>query len=134
MTPPQSPTRSFQSRSPNQNSPRGRGQGCWTCGKLGCHSLLHRQNVTQPAQQPRPLGQSPVNSPQLRRRNGCHVCGRFGCHTVFHGEQRLGTDGGNRLRDFSPLPVSLSATDRRRPESGNDPRNPSSGTRAPQNQ
>jgi len=38
-TPP--PVRSFPFRgagttNQNQNTPRGRGQGCWTCGKLGC--------------------------------------------------------------------------------------------------
>ena len=51
-TPP--PVRSFPFRgagitnqAQNQNIPRGRGQGRWTCGKLGCHSLLHRRNDRQ---------------------------------------------------------------------------------------
>ena len=48
------PVRSFrgvgttnQNPTQNQNIPRGRGQGCWTCGKLGCHSLLHGRNDRQ---------------------------------------------------------------------------------------
>ena len=53
-TPP--PVRSFplcgagtmnQNTTQNQNIPRGREQGCWTCGKLGCHSLLNRRNDRQ---------------------------------------------------------------------------------------
>jgi len=141
MAPSPPPTRSFFNR--NQTPPRGRGQGCWTCGKLGCHSLLHERNDVPPARQVRPvvpplMGTSPrpvsppnPASPRPRRRSGCHVCGRFGCHTVFHDD---GFSSDREDRGFPPLPVSPVPAECRGQQQGNDSRNPSSGTRAPQNQ
>jgi len=136
-------TRSFRGagttspvRNPNQNqrqtAPRGRRQGCWTCGKLGCHSLLHRRTDVSPPRQVRFLLQSPVNSPQPRRnKSGCFVCGRQGCHSIFHDNDGLETDGNDR--GFPPLPASTATTNRHVPQSGNDSRNRSMGARAPQN-
>jgi len=138
-TPP--PVRSFPFRgagttNQNQNIPRGRGQGCWTCGKLGCHSLLHRRNDRQndvsrprPARIQPPMQQVPNTPP--RRKSGCYVCGRFGCHTIFHDDDGFETDGEHR--GFSPLSAPPTTVVRHGPQSGNDLRNPSTGTRAPQN-
>jgi len=138
-TPP--PVRSFRgagttNRTQNQNIPRGRGQGCWTCGKLGCHSLLHRRNDRQndvspprPARIQPPMQQIPNTLP--RRKSGCYVCGRFGCHTIFHDDDGFETDGEDR--GFPPLSAPPTTTVRRGPQSGNDLRNPYTGTRAPQN-
>jgi len=105
------PVRSFlgagttnQNQTQSHNVPRGRGQGCWTCGKLGCHSLLHRQNDRQnDASLPRQARIQPlVNNPQPRRKSGCQVCGRFGCHTIFHDDDGFETSGDDRGFPLSP--------------------------------
>jgi len=138
-TPP--PVRSFPfcsagTTNQSQNIPRGTGQGCWTCGKLGCHSLLHGRNDRQTAMSPpRPARiQPPIqrvpNTPP-RGKSGCYVCGRYGCYTIFHDDNGFETEGEDR--GFPPLSASPTTVVRRGPQSGNDLRNPSTGTRAPQN-
>jgi len=117
-TPP--PVRSFrgvgttnQNPTQNQNIPRGRGQGCWTRGKLGCHSLLHRrndrQNEVSPPRQARiqPLIRHVPNTSPLGK-SGCYVCGRFGCHIIFHDDDGSETDGEDR--GFPPLSATPPTT------------------------
>jgi len=101
------PFRSAGTTNQNQNIPRGRGQGCWTCGKLGCHSLLHRRNDRQNDVSPprpariQPLIQRVPNTPP-RGKSGCYVCGRYGCHTIFHDD-----DGFERMEKIEVFPLSL---------------------------
>jgi len=60
-----------------------------------------------------------------------NVCGRYGCHTIFHEDDGFETDGEDR--GFPHLSAPPTTVVRRGPQSGNDLRDPSTGTRAPQN-
>jgi len=124
-TPP--PVRSFrgvgttnQNPTQNQNIPRGRGQGCWTRGKLGCHSLLHRrndrQNEVSPPRQARiqPLIRHvPNTSPLGKAVVMCVVdSGATSSSTMMMGLKRMG-----KIEVFPlslQLPLRLSDVDRSR--------------------
>jgi len=121
------PVRSFRgaettNQTQSQNVPRGRGQGCWTCGKLGCHSLLHRQNDRQsdvsPPRQVRKQPLMQVNNTPPHRKSGCHVCGKFGCHTIFHDDNGFETDRDDR--GFPPLSAPSTTVARHGQQSGNN--------------
>ena len=102
-TPP--PVRSFRgagitNQAQNQNIPRGRGQGCWTCGRND------RQNDVSPPRPARiqpPMQQVPNTPPS--RKSDCYICGRFRCHTIFHDDDGFETDGEDR--GFPPLSLHL---------------------------
>jgi len=88
--------------------------GCYVCGRPGCHSDFHRSG----GQASRPVSPRPQSDSDNRPR-GCYVCGRFGCHSRNHPDQRP---------NQPPRPSCTPPTTQ---FSGNGPRSPTSGNRAP---
>ena len=90
---------------------------CYVCGQRGCHSNFHRRDGSAPRPasptSPRPGFSGRGRTP------GCWVCGRYGCHSMNHPDQR-GTLP-SRSSSVPPPPQS----------SGNGPRSPIPGNRAP---